>query len=142
MKLMMKLQGPVLVGTAFNAASAEALRQGFDLANDLGTSLIVCHVVPHLDTVNLLFPQLAARNAAHRQKLSDKAMAGIERQVETILGEIPANVTAVVDSGTPHAGLLAQVGRYECRCHRYRTWPNRGESGTTRGCADDDCPSF
>ena len=66
----MKLQGPILVGTDFSAASDEALRQANDLANDLGTGLIVCHVVPELDTVNILFPQLAARNAEHREILT------------------------------------------------------------------------
>ena len=105
----MKLKGPVLLGTDFSAASDEALRQGFDLANDLGTSLIVCHVVPELDTVNVLFPQLAARNAEHREMLTDKAMAAVERQVVASLGGTAANVRAVVDSGTPHAGLLAQA---------------------------------
>ena len=83
----MKLRGPVLVGTDFTHASDEALRQGNDLANDLGTSLIVCHVVPELDTVNILFPQLAARNAEHRQILTDKAMAAVERQVATSLSD-------------------------------------------------------
>ena len=104
----MKLQGPVLVGTDFTAASDEALRQGNDFANDLGTSLIVCHVVPELDTINVLFPQLAAGNAERRQILNDKAMAAVEQQVATSLSE-PANVSAVVDSGTPHAGLLTRA---------------------------------
>ena len=105
----MKLQGPILVGTDFTAASDEALRQANDIANDLGTSLTVCHVVPELDTVNVLFPQLAARNAEHRQMLSDKAMGAIESQVATTLGDSAANVTPVVDSGTAHAGLLTQT---------------------------------
>ena len=68
----MKLQGPVLVGTDFSAASDEALRQGNDVANDLGTSLIACHVVPELDTVNVLFPQLAARDAEHGEMLTTR----------------------------------------------------------------------
>jgi nucleotide-binding universal stress UspA family protein len=105
----MKLQGPVLVGTDFTAASDEAVRQANDLANDLGTSLIVCHVVPDLDTVNVLFPQLAARNAEHREILTDKAMTAVERQVAASLSGAAANVRVVVDSGTPHAGLLAQA---------------------------------
>jgi nucleotide-binding universal stress UspA family protein len=104
----MKLRGPVLVGTDFTAPSDEALRQGSDFANNLGTRLIVCHVVPELDTINVLFPQLAAGNAERRQILNDKAMAAVEQQVTTILRE-PANVSAVVDSGTPHAGLLTRA---------------------------------
>ena len=51
----MKLQGTILVGTDFSAASDEALRQALELASSLGTNLTVCHVVPELDTVNILF---------------------------------------------------------------------------------------
>ena len=58
-----------------------------DLANGLGTNLIVCHVVPELDTVNILFPQFADRNAEHRQTLIEKALAAVERQVATRLGD-------------------------------------------------------
>jgi nucleotide-binding universal stress UspA family protein len=104
----MKLQGPVLVGTDFTDASDEALRQGHDFANALGTSLIVCHVVPELDTINVLFPQLAAGNSERRQILTEKAMAAVEQQVATSLTEA-GNVSAVVDSGTPHAGLLTRA---------------------------------
>ena len=45
----MKLEGPILLGTDFSAASDEALRQANDLATGCGTTLIVCHVVPALD---------------------------------------------------------------------------------------------
>jgi nucleotide-binding universal stress UspA family protein len=104
----MKLRGPVLVGTDFTAASDEALRQGNDFAKAFGTSLIVCHVVPDLDMINVLFPQLAAGNAERNQILTDKAMAAVEQQIATNLIE-PAKVSAVVDSGTPHAGLLTRA---------------------------------
>ena len=103
----MTLQGPILVGTDFTAASDEALRQGFALANGLGTTLTVCHVVPELDTVNVLFPHLAERNAGHRQTLIEKARAAIVRQIATTVGHTAQDVTPVVDAGTPHAGVLA-----------------------------------
>ena len=102
----MKLQGPILVGTDFSAASDEALRQALELANGLGTDLTVCHVVPELDTVNILFPQFGDRNAEQRQTLIDQALAAVERQIATTPGDVAPNVRAVVDSGTPHAGLL------------------------------------
>ena len=37
-------------GSDLTAASDEALRQAYHVANDLGTRLIVGHVVPNLDT--------------------------------------------------------------------------------------------
>jgi universal stress protein A len=103
----MKLQGPVLVGTDLSAASDEALWQGSELAKGLGTNLIVCHVVPDLDTVNILFPQLADRNAEHRQTVIDTALAAVKRQISTRLGDAAPNVSAVIESGTPHAGVLS-----------------------------------
>ena len=154
----MKLQGPVLVGTDFSAASDEALRQANDLARDHGTSLIVCHVVPELDPVNILFPQLAARNAEHRDILTDKAIAAVERQVAARLGNATTNVRAVVDSGTPHAGLLTQAddtkagfivlgpGRTADRVVRHATVPaliaRHSPRGIVIGATDFSDPSF
>ena len=105
----MKLEGPILLGTDFSAASDEALRQANDLATDRGTTLIVCHVVPALETVNILFPQLAARDEERRDTLTAQATLAMERQVTAILGDGAEAVSTVVDSGTPHAGLLAQA---------------------------------
>ncbi len=154
----MKLQGPILVGTDFTAASDEALRQANDIATDLGTSLTVCHIVPELDTVNVLFPQLAARNAEHRQMLSGKAMGAIERQVATTLSDSAANVTPVVDSGTAHAGLLTQTaatraglivlgpGRTADRVVRHAAVPTmiarRSRRGVVLGTTDFSDPSL
>lgn len=154
----MKLQGPILVGTDFGAASEEALRQGNDLANDLGTSLIVCHVVPELDAVNVLFPQLAARNAERREVLSSKAMAAVERHVAASLGDAAPNVRVVTDSGTPHAGLLTQAdvlkaglivlgpGRTADRVARHATVPTliarHSPRGIVIGATDFSDPSL
>jgi nucleotide-binding universal stress UspA family protein len=154
----MKLQGPILVGTDFTAASDEALRQANDLANDLGTSLIVCHVVPELDTVNVLFPQLAARNAEHREILTSKAIAAVEHQVAESLDIDTANVGVVVDSGTPHAGLLTQAdltraglivlgpGRTADRVVRHATVPTlvarQSPRGIVIGATDFSDPSL
>ena len=153
----MKLQGPVLVGTDFTAASDEALRQANDLANHLRTSLIVCHVVPELDTINVLFPQLAAGNAERRQILADKARAAVEQQVATRLSDA-ANVIVVVDSGTPHAGLLTRAdaaraglivlgpGRTTERVVRHATVPTliarHSPDGAVIGATDFSDPSL
>ena len=154
----MKLQGPILVGTDFTATSDEALRQANDLANDLGTSLIVCHVVPELDTVNILFPQLAARSAEHREILTSKAMGAVEGQVAASLNTGTANVSVVVDSGTPHAGLLTQAdvlgaglivlgpGRTADRVLRHATVPTlvarQSPRGIVIGATDFSDPSL
>jgi len=111
----MKLEGPILLGTDFSAASDEALRQANDLATDWHTTLIVCHVVPALDAVNILFPQLAARDEERRETLAAQATLALEHQVTAILGDGAQAVRTVVDSGTPHAGLLAQADAAKAR---------------------------
>jgi len=40
------LRGPVLVGTDMTTGAGEALRQGAQLASELGGRLVVCHVMP------------------------------------------------------------------------------------------------
>ena len=153
----MKLQGPILVGTDFTAASDEAFRQANELANDLGTSLIVCHVVPELDTVNILFPQLAARCTEHRETLTSKAMRAVEGQVASLTTST-ANASVVVDSGTPHAGLLTQAdvlgaglivlgpGRTADRVLRHATVPTlvarQSPRGIVLGATDFSDPSL
>lgn len=154
----MKLEGPILLGTDFSAASDEALRQANDLATDRGTTLIVCHVVPALETVNILFPQLAARDEERRDTLTAQATLAMERQVTTILGDGAEAVGTLVDSGTPHAGLLAQAeatnaglivlgpGRTAERVVRHAVVPaliaRHGPRGLVIGATDFSDPSF
>jgi universal stress protein E len=154
----MKLEGPILLGTDFSAASDEALRQANDLAADRGTTLMVCHVVPALDAVNILFPQLAARDVERRDTLTAQATLAMERQVTTILGNGVEAVRMLVDSGTPHAGLLAQAeatnaglivlgpGRTAERVVRHAVVPaliaRHGPRGLVIGATDFSDPSF
>ena len=138
----MKLQGPILVGVDFSAASDQALRQGIDLANGLGTNLIVCHVVPELDTVNILFPQFADRNAEHRQTLIDKALAAVERQIATRLGDAASNVRAVVELGNTSRRVARSGRRGQSRSHRAGSRSHRRQSGTTRDCTGADRSPF
>jgi nucleotide-binding universal stress UspA family protein len=154
----MRIHGPVLVGTDFSEASDEALRQGYQFASALGTSLIVCHVVPDLETVNVLFPQLASRDADRQRLLADKALAALEHQAAATLGDAATNVKAVVEAGTAHAGLLTQAdatgaglivlgpGRTADRVVRHATVPaliaRQCPRGSVIGATDFSDPSF
>ena len=42
------LHGPVLVGTDLTPGAEEAIRQGAQLARDLDTPLIACHILPEI----------------------------------------------------------------------------------------------
>lgn len=76
--------------------------------------------------------------------LTEKAMAAVEHQVAASLGT-PANVRTVVDSGTPHAGVLTQAdatsaglivmapGRTAVRVGRHATVPTMIARHSHRG---------
>lgn len=102
------LRGPVLVGTDLSPESDEALRQGQQLASALDTRLLVCHVMPELLRVGVLFPQW--RLAGPREtEVRTAAQEAVVRQIEAVLGESRREVEILLESGTPHAGLLAQA---------------------------------
>ena len=103
------LHGPVVVGTDLSAPSEEALRQGQRLAGDLGSPLVVCHVLPEFLRVSMLFPQWRGIDPKVQRSMTAKAEAAVRRQAEMVLHEKGAAVTVVLDSGTPHAGLLDQA---------------------------------
>ena len=111
----MKLRGPILVGTDFSAASDEALRQGNVLANDLGTNpdRVPCRARTRYGQYPVSTIGRPQRGAPSRSSLT-RPWPRSNSQVATSLGDA-ANVRAVVDSGTPHAGLLTQADATKAR---------------------------
>jgi nucleotide-binding universal stress UspA family protein len=100
----------VLVGTDLSPEADEALRQGQRLASSLDTRLLVCHVMPELLRVGVLFPQwrLAGPDP---ERMRASAQQAVVRQIEAVLGDAHREVEILLESGTPHAGLLAQAER-------------------------------
>jgi nucleotide-binding universal stress UspA family protein len=105
------LRGPVLVGTNLTPEAEGALRQGAALARDLGAPLIVCHVMPELLRIGMLFPQWRGVDPALVDAMTTKARDAVNRELESILGDPPLLTEVVLDSGTPHTGVLAQAAR-------------------------------
>ena len=104
----MKLHGPVLVGTDLTPSSNAALQEARQLADDFGQDLIVCHVLPEIMRVRMLFPQWGGIDAAFQEGIATKAREALDAQVASILSG-RRDVTALVESGSPHAGLLSQA---------------------------------
>ena len=105
----MNLRGPVLVGTDFTPSSDEALREGGRLAGHLDTALMVCHVLPEVMHIRMLFPQWGGVDADFQETIGSKAAKAITDQLDAVLGSERRDATALVDSGSAHAGLLAQA---------------------------------
>jgi nucleotide-binding universal stress UspA family protein len=107
------LRGPVLVGTDLSAAADEALRQGARLASDLASTLIVCHVIPELIPDGSVFLEFRRANLDIERSVLAKARAAVQQHVDAVLGPQGAAVELVLDSGTPHVGLLRQADAAE-----------------------------
>lgn len=105
----MTLQGPIVIGTDLTPRADEALRQAHRLATDLGSALIVCHVLPELLSVRVLFPQWAGVDPQAHEALTAKALAAVEQQLVAVVGGTSPSVSIMLDSGSPHAGLLTQA---------------------------------
>jgi nucleotide-binding universal stress UspA family protein len=105
----MTLRGPVLVGVDLSPASDEALRQGARLATDLASKLVVCHVIPEVIPDGSVFAEFRRANLDVEGSLLAKARAAVDQQLNTVLGAESAPVEVMLDSGTPHVGLLTQA---------------------------------
>jgi nucleotide-binding universal stress UspA family protein len=105
----MMLRGPVLVATDWSSAADEALRQGARLATELGSRLLVCHVVPELIPDGCVFTEFRRANVNLEGSLLARARAAVEQQVSTVLGADTAAVEIDLESGTPHVGVLTQA---------------------------------
>jgi nucleotide-binding universal stress UspA family protein len=106
------LRGPVLAATNLTPG-ADALRQAAPLAHDLGASLIVCHVMPELLRIGTLFPQWRGVEPGLVQSMTAKARSAVDRELASVLGDRILSTRIVLDSGTPHVGVLAQAARVD-----------------------------
>ena len=105
----MRLRGPVLVGTDLSPQSDEALRQGARLATELASTLCVCHTVPELIPDGSVFADFRRANLDLEHSMVAHARSVVERQVHTVLGGDTGAVEVILESGTPHVGLLRQA---------------------------------
>jgi nucleotide-binding universal stress UspA family protein len=105
----MMLRGPVLVGTDLTQAADEAVRQGADLARALDSRLIVCHVVPEVLPGGALFGAFKSANRRTHDSILSSARAAVQAELDSVLAERSKTVDVVIETGTPHVGLLRQA---------------------------------
>jgi nucleotide-binding universal stress UspA family protein len=103
------LGGPVLVATDLSPAADEALRQAAALARALDTPLHVCHALPELLQVRMLFPQLRPHDAGAVEALRAKADELVRERTEAVTGLRPDAYQVILEAGSPHGGVLRQA---------------------------------
>lgn len=103
--MIMRISGPILVATDLSDAAAEALRRAADLARDLGSTLLICHILPELPAGRMFFPRDAGRNAAHQAELEEKAAIVVGAHVDDIIGSSHEHVAIRIDFGSAHSRI-------------------------------------
>jgi nucleotide-binding universal stress UspA family protein len=103
------LAGPVLVAVDLSKGADEVLRQADALARRFEGPLYVCHVLPELLHVWMLFPQLQQQDAGHVQGLERRVAELVASSVETVTGRSPDQYSVSTEVGSPHSGILRQA---------------------------------
>jgi nucleotide-binding universal stress UspA family protein len=109
----MTLPGSVLVATDLSPAADEALRQGDTRARDVGARLSVCHVLPDLSEIRVLFPQYAGFNPEMLAELQGKARAAVHDRVATAIGRRIPDDDVLIGIGSPESGIRAAIARVD-----------------------------
>lgn len=107
----MTLSSSVLVATDLSPAADEALRQGDARARGLGTRFSVCHVLPDLSQIRVLFPQYAGFDPAVIADLERTARAAVHERVATAIGRRVLDEDILIEIGSPDAGIRAAIAR-------------------------------
>jgi nucleotide-binding universal stress UspA family protein len=102
------MRGPVLVGTDLTKAAEEALRAAADFARALKSRLVVCHVIPEIVPGGSLFDEFRKANLHAHESILATARQAVREQLDSVLTEADA-VDLVLETGTPHVGLLRQA---------------------------------
>jgi nucleotide-binding universal stress UspA family protein len=124
------MRGPVLVGTDLTEAAGEALRAGAELARDANSRLIVCHVIPEFMPDGVLFDEFRAANLQARDSIVGKAREAVLEQLASVLPEPSRDVDVVLETGTPHVGLLRQAEQVGAGI--VVVWPGAGATDVVR----------
>lgn len=107
----MSLNGPVLVATDLSESVVEGLTQGVVYAEALSTTLVVCHVLPELSQVRVLFPHLAGVDERALADLMARARAATAAQFLAATGREIAPDAVAIETGSPHSGIRAAAER-------------------------------
>lgn len=102
----MSLKNPVLVATDLSEGADEAVRQADAVARHFGGPLHVCHVLPEILRVRMLFPQLYQQDANDMRALERKVTDVVTTRVQEITGRSAADYAVDIDAGSPHSGIL------------------------------------
>jgi len=100
-----------LAATDLSSHSDGALRQAHLRALADGSQLAVCHVVPTLVGVNMLFPQRAVQQGDAQLALRTQAEDLLFEQVSRVTGRGAHELVSIVAEGVPYAAIVEEAER-------------------------------
>lgn len=103
----------ILVATDLSEASAEAVRQADAHARATSGAFAVSHVVPNLQSVHMLFPQLYAREAMAHPQFEELAGDAVAKSVAELTGRPEADLELFIDQGTPYAEIVRRAASWK-----------------------------
>jgi nucleotide-binding universal stress UspA family protein len=102
----MILRGPVMAATTLEPECDEAIRQGAAIARSIGAPFLVCHVLPEIYGIHVLFPHLREVDRGQAERVRKAAAAAAQQQLKRVLGDGPLPELHL-ESGSAHSRVLA-----------------------------------
>lgn len=95
----------ILVATDLSAPADEAIRQAHATAGESGT-LAVCHVVPNLQPIAMLFPQSTQANIVDVAGFTVRAEVAVRERVSELTGRATDSFEVFVVQGVDYAAIV------------------------------------
>lgn len=110
-KTKRKNPGVVFAATDLSAPADEALKQAHERAKSEEATLVVCHIVPNLTRVNMLFPHRTLEQTNAQVELHRQALQAVIDRTCKVTGRVASEFKPVGDDGTPYAGIVEHAER-------------------------------
>jgi nucleotide-binding universal stress UspA family protein len=122
-------EGAVFAATDFSAPADEALRRAHARAVAQAAPLVVCHVVPNVLPVNMLFPQRTVDLGSAQLDLQHRALQLLTERTCQLTGRASGDFVTLIGNGTPYSSIIEHA---EGACAGVIVLGERGTSGIER----------
>lgn len=99
----------ILVATDFSDSADEALRQAARLAERDGAKLALCHAMPELQPVDMLFPQRTTITSMEAADLERRAAEALVERATAVIGRAADGLSTFVERGTDYAAVVERA---------------------------------
>lgn len=120
---------PILVATDLSAAADEAIRQADQRACAAGAPLVVCHVLPNLQSSTPLFPQQQQTVDLEQPALRERALTAVAARIEDLVRRRSDEIQIHLLDDAPAEAIVALAGEIDAQLV---VVGNSGDGGLTR----------